>query len=67
MSVIRGKIIRNVEFVPMSTTYGDWPFVRDEQGRWVCRDSGKLAKVQSLKEWLSKRALKELDKIAEGK
>jgi len=39
----------------MSTSYGDWPFYRDIEGRWRCKKTHELAIVTSLADWLKEQ------------
>lgn len=39
----------------MITTYGDFAFYRDDKGRWRSKNTGELAIVLTLKEWLERQ------------
>jgi hypothetical protein len=53
VSVIKGKVIHDHELVLMSRSHGEWPFVRNETGHWVSRETGEECKAISLDEFLA--------------
>jgi hypothetical protein len=51
MGIIRGKIVRDVEIVPMQAQHGESSFREDGKGGWIDAE-GKQAKVSSMDEFL---------------
>lgn len=52
--IIRGKVIRDVEFVQMHSSYGEWPFKKVD-GKWIDKVTGKPCRVMKLSDFLNRQ------------